>query len=83
MASSFYVFFFFSFEHLKVAANNLKKQATKKNEGSLAYVKGGLSTFFEAQDALSGEKEHIFFWKVQALIFQLFIPSTPSHVVSQ
>uniref|UniRef100_H2RVL4 Exocyst complex component 2 n=1 Tax=Takifugu rubripes TaxID=31033 RepID=H2RVL4_TAKRU len=42
-----------SFEQLKVAANNLKKQATKKNEGSLAYVKGGLSTFFEAQDALS------------------------------
>uniref|UniRef100_H3CS19 Exocyst complex component 2 n=1 Tax=Tetraodon nigroviridis TaxID=99883 RepID=H3CS19_TETNG len=42
-----------SFEQLKVAASNLKKQATKKNEGSLAYVKGGLSTFFEAQDALS------------------------------
>ncbi|KAM8822273.1 exocyst complex component 2 isoform 1-T1 [Synchiropus picturatus] len=42
-----------SFDHLKVAASNLKKQATKKNEGSLAYVKGGLSTFFEAQDALS------------------------------
>ncbi|XP_029286026.1 exocyst complex component 2 [Cottoperca gobio] len=42
-----------SFEHLKIAANNLKKQATKKNEGSLAYVKGGLSTFFEAQDALA------------------------------
>uniref|UniRef100_A0A3Q3A8L0 Exocyst complex component 2 n=1 Tax=Kryptolebias marmoratus TaxID=37003 RepID=A0A3Q3A8L0_KRYMA len=42
-----------SFEHLKAAANNLKKQATKKNEGSLGYVKGGLSTFFEAQDALS------------------------------
>lgn len=34
---------------------NLKKQANKKNEGSLAYVKGGLSTFFEAQDALSGK----------------------------
>jgi len=32
---------------------NLKKQASKKNEGSLAYVKGGLSTFFEAQDALA------------------------------
>lgn len=68
-------FFFFSFEQLKVAANNLKKQATKKNEGSLAYVKGGLSTFFEAQDALSGEGGgfHFFFfllWKVQALIFQ-------------
>uniref|UniRef100_A0A3B5ANY9 Exocyst complex component 2 n=1 Tax=Stegastes partitus TaxID=144197 RepID=A0A3B5ANY9_9TELE len=42
-----------SFEQLKMAASNLKKQATKKNEGSLAYVKGGLSTFFEAQDALS------------------------------
>lgn len=42
-----------SFEQLKMAANNLKKQATKKNEGSLAYVKGGLSTFFEAQDALA------------------------------
>ncbi|XP_072245025.1 exocyst complex component 2 [Leuresthes tenuis] len=42
-----------SFDHLKTAANNLKKQATKKNEGSLAYVKGGLSTFFEAQDALA------------------------------
>uniref|UniRef100_A0A669F933 Exocyst complex component 2 n=1 Tax=Oreochromis niloticus TaxID=8128 RepID=A0A669F933_ORENI len=42
-----------SFDQLKIAASNLKKQATKKNEGSLAYVKGGLSTFFEAQDALS------------------------------
>ncbi|XP_034093349.1 LOW QUALITY PROTEIN: exocyst complex component 2 [Gymnodraco acuticeps] len=42
-----------SFEQLKLAANNLKKQATKKNEGSLVYVKGGLSTFFEAQDALA------------------------------
>ncbi|KAM6186651.1 exocyst complex component 2 isoform 2-T2 [Rhynchocyon petersi] len=42
-----------SFEQLKMAVNNLKKQANKKNEGSLAYVKGGLSTFFEAQDALS------------------------------
>ncbi|XP_029004907.1 exocyst complex component 2 isoform X2 [Betta splendens] len=42
-----------NFEQLKIAANNLKKQATKKNEGSLAYVKGGLSTFFEAQDALA------------------------------
>ncbi|RVE73702.1 hypothetical protein OJAV_G00033700 [Oryzias javanicus] len=42
-----------SFDQLKIAANNLKKQATKKNEGSLAYVKGGLSTFFEAQDALA------------------------------
>uniref|UniRef100_A0A3B3ZBA2 Exocyst complex component 2 n=1 Tax=Periophthalmus magnuspinnatus TaxID=409849 RepID=A0A3B3ZBA2_9GOBI len=42
-----------SFEQLKIAANNLKKQANKKNEGSLAYVKGGLSTFFEAQDALA------------------------------
>ncbi|KFM07478.1 Exocyst complex component 2 [Aptenodytes forsteri] len=31
----------------------INKQANKKNEGSLAYVKGGLSTFFEAQDALS------------------------------
>uniref|UniRef100_A0A669D4D1 Exocyst complex component 2 n=1 Tax=Oreochromis niloticus TaxID=8128 RepID=A0A669D4D1_ORENI len=41
------------FDQLKIAASNLKKQATKKNEGSLAYVKGGLSTFFEAQDALS------------------------------
>uniref|UniRef100_A0A8D0CX30 Exocyst complex component 2 n=1 Tax=Sander lucioperca TaxID=283035 RepID=A0A8D0CX30_SANLU len=43
-----------NFEQLKIGANNLKKQATKKNEGSLAYVKGGLSTFFEAQDALAG-----------------------------
>uniref|UniRef100_A0A667YVQ3 Exocyst complex component 2 n=1 Tax=Myripristis murdjan TaxID=586833 RepID=A0A667YVQ3_9TELE len=42
-----------SFEQLRTAASNLKKQATKKNEGSLAYVKGGLSTFFEAQDALA------------------------------
>ncbi|XP_061681753.1 exocyst complex component 2 isoform X2 [Syngnathoides biaculeatus] len=42
-----------SFEQLKIAATNLKKQANKKNEGSLAYVKGGLSTFFEAQDALA------------------------------
>uniref|UniRef100_A0A4W3JY34 Exocyst complex component 2 n=1 Tax=Callorhinchus milii TaxID=7868 RepID=A0A4W3JY34_CALMI len=43
-----------NFDQLKVAANYLRKQANKKNEGSLAYVKGGLSTFFEAQDALSG-----------------------------
>uniref|UniRef100_A0A3B3C503 Exocyst complex component 2 n=1 Tax=Oryzias melastigma TaxID=30732 RepID=A0A3B3C503_ORYME len=42
-----------SFDQLKIAANHLKKQATKKNEGSLSYVKGGLSTFFEAQDALA------------------------------
>ncbi|KAF1430194.1 Exocyst complex component 2, partial [Spheniscus humboldti] len=42
-----------SFDQLKTAVANLKKQANKKNEGSLAYVKGGLSTFFEAQDALS------------------------------
>ncbi|XP_038652674.1 exocyst complex component 2 isoform X2 [Scyliorhinus canicula] len=42
-----------SFDQLKIAANYLRKQANKKNEGSLAYVKGGLSTFFEAQDALS------------------------------
>ncbi|XP_077440554.1 exocyst complex component 2 [Vanacampus margaritifer] len=42
-----------SFEQLKMAAINVKKQANKKNEGSLAYVKGGLSTFFEAQDALA------------------------------
>ncbi|XP_025058188.1 exocyst complex component 2 isoform X3 [Alligator sinensis] len=41
------------FDQLKMAVMNLKKQANKKNEGSLAYVKGGLSTFFEAQDALS------------------------------
>uniref|UniRef100_A0AAQ6ALS9 Exocyst complex component 2 n=1 Tax=Amphiprion ocellaris TaxID=80972 RepID=A0AAQ6ALS9_AMPOC len=46
-----------NFEQLKIAASNLKKQATKKNEGSLAYVKGGLSTFFEAQDALSGASD--------------------------
>ncbi|TNN76895.1 Exocyst complex component 2 [Liparis tanakae] len=46
-----------SFEQLKIGANNLKKQATKKNEGSLAYVKGGLSTFFEAQDALAGASD--------------------------
>ncbi|XP_006143115.1 exocyst complex component 2 isoform X1 [Tupaia chinensis] len=42
-----------SFEQLKTAVTNLKRQANKKSEGSLAYVKGGLSTFFEAQDALS------------------------------
>ncbi|NP_001411631.1 exocyst complex component 2 isoform 2 [Mus musculus] len=42
-----------SFEQLKMAVTNLKRQANKKSEGSLAYVKGGLSTFFEAQDALS------------------------------
>ncbi|XP_058411385.1 exocyst complex component 2 isoform X3 [Diceros bicornis minor] len=42
-----------SFEQLKMAVTNLKRQASKKSEGSLAYVKGGLSTFFEAQDALS------------------------------
>ncbi|XP_071592657.1 exocyst complex component 2 isoform X1 [Heliangelus exortis] len=42
-----------SFDQLKTAVVNLKKQANKKNEGSLASVKGGLSTFFEAQDALS------------------------------
>ncbi|KAG7316538.1 hypothetical protein KOW79_020079 [Hemibagrus wyckioides] len=42
-----------SFEQLRLAVGNLKKQASKKNEGSLACVKGGLSTFFEAQDALS------------------------------
>ncbi|KAJ7986362.1 hypothetical protein DPEC_G00339130 [Dallia pectoralis] len=46
-----------SFDQLRLAASNLKKQATKKNEGSLAYVKGGLSTFFEAQDALAGLTE--------------------------
>ncbi|KAM9308773.1 exocyst complex component 2 [Gastrophryne carolinensis] len=42
-----------SFEQLKIAANNLRKQASKKNEGNVAYVKGGLSTFFEAQNALA------------------------------
>ncbi|XP_038302139.1 exocyst complex component 2 isoform X3 [Canis lupus baileyi] len=42
-----------NFEQLKMAVTNLKRQANKKSEGSLAYVKGGLSTFFEAQDALS------------------------------
>ncbi|XP_069586851.1 exocyst complex component 2 isoform X1 [Ranitomeya imitator] len=42
-----------SFEQLKIGTNNLKKQASKKNEGNVAYVKGGLSTFFEAQDALA------------------------------
>ncbi|XP_036744561.2 exocyst complex component 2 isoform X1 [Manis pentadactyla] len=42
-----------SFEQLKVAVTNLKRQASKKSEGSLAHAKGGLSTFFEAQDALS------------------------------
>ncbi|XP_054447963.1 exocyst complex component 2 isoform X1 [Pteronotus mesoamericanus] len=42
-----------SFEQLKMAVTNLKRQANKKSEGSLACVKGGLSTFFEAQDALS------------------------------
>ncbi|XP_051511164.1 exocyst complex component 2-like [Myxocyprinus asiaticus] len=42
-----------SFDQLRLAVGNLKKQASKKNEGSLAYVKGGLSTFFEAQDALA------------------------------
>ena len=38
-----------------MAVAHLKRQANKKSEGSLAYVKGGLSTFFEAQDALSGK----------------------------
>lgn len=38
-----------------MAVANLKRQANKKSEGSLACVKGGLSTFFEAQDALSGK----------------------------
>lgn len=52
--SEFFLFVF-SFDQLKTAVVNLKKQANKKNEGSLAYVKGGLSTFFEAQDALSGK----------------------------
>ncbi|XP_062858410.1 exocyst complex component 2 [Trichomycterus rosablanca] len=42
-----------SFEQLRSAVGNLKKQASKKDEGSLACVKGGLSTFFEAQDALA------------------------------
>ncbi|XP_053458502.1 exocyst complex component 2 [Nycticebus coucang] len=42
-----------SFDDFRTAVSNLKKQANKKSEGSLAYVKGGLSTFFEAQDALS------------------------------
>ncbi|XP_015669447.1 exocyst complex component 2 [Protobothrops mucrosquamatus] len=42
-----------SFDQLKMAVINLRKQANKKNEGNLQYVKGGLSTFFEAQDALS------------------------------
>ncbi|XP_028823639.1 exocyst complex component 2 [Denticeps clupeoides] len=42
-----------SFDNLRSAAGNLKKQVSQKNEGSLAYVKGGLSTFFEAQDALA------------------------------
>lgn len=37
-----------------MAITHLKRQANKKSEGSLAYVKGGLSTFFEAQDALAG-----------------------------
>lgn len=49
-----------SFEQLRMAVGNLKKQATKKNEGSLAYVKGGLSTFFEAQDALAGMSTHTY-----------------------
>uniref|UniRef100_A0A673VSQ7 Exocyst complex component 2 n=1 Tax=Salmo trutta TaxID=8032 RepID=A0A673VSQ7_SALTR len=48
---------FDNFDQLRMAASNLKKQATKKNEGSLAYVKGGLSTFFEAQDALAGASD--------------------------
>uniref|UniRef100_H0XBI2 Exocyst complex component 2 n=1 Tax=Otolemur garnettii TaxID=30611 RepID=H0XBI2_OTOGA len=42
-----------SFDDFRTAVSNLKRQANKKSEGSLAYVKGGLSTFFEAQDALS------------------------------
>uniref|UniRef100_A0A6Q2XUD2 Exocyst complex component 2 n=1 Tax=Esox lucius TaxID=8010 RepID=A0A6Q2XUD2_ESOLU len=46
-----------NFDQLRQAASNLKKQATTKNEGSLAYVKGGLSTFFEAQDALAGASD--------------------------
>ncbi|XP_032833331.2 exocyst complex component 2 [Petromyzon marinus] len=42
-----------SFENLRVGVQNLRKQASKKDEGGLSCVKGGLSTFFEAQDALS------------------------------
>lgn len=48
-----------SFEQLRLAVGNLKKQASKKNEGSLAYVKGGLSTFFEAQDALACKSAYL------------------------
>ena len=55
LCAFFCVYFSSSFDQLRLAANNLKKQATKKNLGSLPYVKGGLSTFFEAQDALAGE----------------------------
>uniref|UniRef100_A0A8C4Q9B9 Exocyst complex component 2 n=1 Tax=Eptatretus burgeri TaxID=7764 RepID=A0A8C4Q9B9_EPTBU len=42
-----------SFSTLKVGASNLRKQASRKDEGGLSCVKGGLGTFFEAQDALS------------------------------
>uniref|UniRef100_UPI00358FCEE5 exocyst complex component 2-like isoform X1 n=1 Tax=Myxine glutinosa TaxID=7769 RepID=UPI00358FCEE5 len=42
-----------SFNTLKVGASNLRKQALRKDEGGLSCVKGGLGTFFEAQDALS------------------------------
>ncbi|XP_078738060.1 exocyst complex component 2-like [Lampetra fluviatilis] len=42
-----------SFENLRVGVQNLRKQAARKDEGGLSCVKGGLSTFFEAQDALS------------------------------
>lgn len=56
-----------------MAVTNLKKQANKKNEGSLAYVKGGLSTFFEAQDALSGKCwKHGQSVKRELIIFSLF-----------
>lgn len=67
---------FSSFDQLRLAAGTLKKQATQKNEGSLSYVKGGLSTFFEAQDALSGQY-------VNRLLFPLcctlFVQTNSTH----
>uniref|UniRef100_A0A2K6T1E0 Exocyst complex component 2 n=1 Tax=Saimiri boliviensis boliviensis TaxID=39432 RepID=A0A2K6T1E0_SAIBB len=67
-----------SFEQLKMAVMNLKRQANKKSEGSLAYVKGGLSTFFEAQDALSGKLFYskMFSEKIQGQVDQTLASNT-------
>lgn len=62
-----------------MAASNLKKQATKKNEGSLAYVKGGLSTFFEAQDALAGERNSNIHFFLFFCYFYICYGTTSKH----